>query len=161
FNVDGIYERRPGSDGDQKSLFFHHKYLNESLDPSVPERDICGTFLVKVSDPAAIPGVVEAIDSQFANSTYETKTESERSFQLSFVSMLGNVKRLVGFIAAVVVFSILLVTALVMTMSARERIGEVAVLKTLGFSPARILVLFLGESVLISVLGGVTGAAGA
>ncbi|MBZ5545893.1 MAG: hypothetical protein LAO07_19820, partial [Acidobacteriia bacterium] len=102
-----------------------------------------------------------AIDRTFHNSDAETKTETEQAFNLSFVSMLGNVKLLLNSISAAVVFTILLVAGNTMAMSIRERTGEVAVLKTLGFRRNTILFLLVGESLLIALLGGFLGGVGA
>lgn len=156
-NVRGIYRRKEGSGADQATILFHHEYLNESLPESLENRDICGTFAAKTTSPDLVPDVIDRIDANFANSTFETKTMSDRAFVREFVGMLGNVKLLIASIAAVIVFSIFLVAANTMAMSARERSPEVAILKTLGFSPARILFLFLGEAVLISLAGGLAG----
>ncbi len=158
FTVRGVYERRPGTSADQKSLLFHHAYLNESLPQWIPDRDIAGTFVVRAKHLSAVADLIDRIDEKFANTTYETDSMTDRAFALSFVAMLGNVKRLVGVIAAVVVFGILLVSANTMAMSARERTAEVAILKTIGFSPGKILALFLTESVLLSLAGGLAGA---
>src|SRR5438094_7929185 len=95
----------------------------------------------------------------FRNSPQPTKTESEKAFQLSFIAMLGNVKAFILSICAAVVFAILLVAANTMAMSIRERTREVAMLKTLGFTRASVLSLFVGEAVALSVAGGLLGVA--
>ncbi len=94
----------------------------------------------------------------FRNSPQPTKTESERAFQLGFVSMLGNVKLFILSIALAVVFAILLVSANTMAMSVRERTREVAVLKTLGFTRRHILSMFVSESITLALVGGLIGA---
>jgi putative ABC transport system permease protein len=93
----------------------------------------------------------------FHNAGAPTKTESERAFQLSFVSMLGNVKLFLLSICGAVVFTILLVSGNTMAMSVRERIKEIGVLKTLGFTNGRVLAMIVAESVFISLLGGMLG----
>jgi putative ABC transport system permease protein len=93
----------------------------------------------------------------FRNSPLQTKTESERAFQLGFVASLGNVKAFILGICGAVMFTIMLVSANTMAMSIRERTREVAVLKTLGFTQARVLSIFVSESVALSVTGGVLG----
>ena len=104
-----------------------------------------------------MPQVSAAIDEMFRNSPEPTKTESEHSFKLSFVAMLGNVKAFILSICAAVVFAILLVSANTMAMSIRGRTREVAVLKTLGFTGGNVLSMFVGEAVALSLAGGVMG----
>ena len=98
--------------------------------------------------------VAHEIDSQFRNSLAETLTESERSFQLSFLSMFGTIVRIVSGVSYVVVVIILAVTANTMAMTARERLSEYATLKALGFGPAFVARLILAESVLLCAIGG-------
>jgi ABC-type antimicrobial peptide transport system permease subunit len=97
------------------------------------------------------------VDDMFKNSPQPTKTETEKSFQLGFVAMLGNVKAFILSICTAVVFAILLVSANTMAMSIRERTREVAVLKTLGFTRKTILSLFVGEAVTVALIGGILG----
>jgi len=93
----------------------------------------------------------------FRNSPEPTKTESEKAFQLSFINSIGNVKAFILSICFAVVFATLLVSATTMAMSIRERTREVAVLKTLGFTRQSILRLYMGESVLVALSGGILG----
>jgi putative ABC transport system permease protein len=93
----------------------------------------------------------------FENSPYPTKTETEKAFQMGFVSMLGNVKLLITSLGTIVVFVILLIAANTMALSARERIREIALLRTLGFSRVTILMLTLGESLMLALFGGILG----
>src|SRR5262249_8203354 len=104
---------------------------------------------------------IEAIDSQFLSSTAPTKTETEKAFLLGFVSMIGNVRSLVVSISTVLIFTIILVAANTMAMSIRERTSEIAILKTLGFSPKHILGVLIAGSALIAVAGGLIGSLGA
>jgi putative ABC transport system permease protein len=136
-------------------LYFHRDYLEEGL----PERRRGWTGIVwsMADSPDAVPRVAAAIDEMFRNSTQQTKTESERAFQLSFVSFLGNVKLILLSICAAVAFAILLVAANTMAMSIRERIREVGVLKTLGFTTGKVLAIILTESLLIALAGGLLG----
>jgi putative ABC transport system permease protein len=101
--------------------------------------------------------VAAAVDKMFSNAPEPTKTETEKAFQLGFISMLGNVKAFILGIALAVVFTTLLVSGNTMAMSIRERTREVAVLKTLGFRRTTILGLFVGEAVTISLIGGIVG----
>jgi putative ABC transport system permease protein len=147
----GIYD-----DPDREEmLLFHHEYLRESMSGS--RQDMVGSFLVQAESADVVPRVVTAIDKMFENAPAPTKTETEQAFALSFVSFLGNVKMFLLSICAAVTFTILLVSANTMAMTVRERIREVGILKTLGFTNRTILWLILGEAGLIAVIGGAFG----
>jgi putative ABC transport system permease protein len=152
FVLRGIY-----TGTDETTFFFHRTYLEEAL--GRPGK--VGTFWLKAASAGDIPRIIEAVDTMFKNSDAETKTETERAFQLGFVSMMGNVKTLVAGISSVVVFTILLVTANTMAMSIRERAREIAILKTLGFGRRRLLAILMGESAAIALIGGALGTVGA
>ncbi len=139
-----------------ESLFFSETYLRESLGGNRMQ-DLVGSFEVQCASASDVPRVAEAIDKLFDNAPEPTKTESERAFALSFVSFLGNVKVFLLSICAAVTFTILLVSANTMAMSVRERIREVGILKTLGYTPRAILGIILGEAGVISLLGGAFG----
>ena len=132
------------------TLYFHREYVEEAF--GRPGR--VGQFRVRIDSPGSAARVMEEIDSMFKNSAAPTKTETEAAFAASFISMLGNVKGLITGIGLIVVFTITLIGANTMAMSARERFTEVAVMKALGFRPALILTLMLSEAVLIALLGG-------
>jgi putative ABC transport system permease protein len=151
FVVRGIYDFKP----DNESMFFHLQYLFESLPAG--RRDIAGMFVVLIDDPQNASTISKAIDDSFRSSSDQTRTETEKAFQLSFVSMLGNVKVFVMTVCAAVTFTIILVSANTMAMSVRERIREVGVLKTLGFTQGEILGIVLGEAALLSFIGGLLG----
>ena len=140
-------------------LFFNHDYLRESLAPSDPNRDLIYQILVQADRPENVSNVSRAIDDLFANSPYPTKTESEQAFALSFVSFLGNLKLFLLAIGGAVTFAILLVSANTLSMSVRERIREVGILKTLGFTPEMILGALLGEAATLALTGGLIGIA--
>ncbi|MBW7907303.1 MAG: FtsX-like permease family protein [Kiritimatiellae bacterium] len=142
---------------DESNLFFHHDYFDELMDGFGKT----GAFWIKVRDEAAIQPVINAIDSSFRNSEAETKTETERAFQLGFISMFGNIQMLIGSISTVVVFTMLLVTASTMSMAIRERMREIAVLKVLGFRGSEIFGLILAESFGLALIGGIVGCGGA
>jgi putative ABC transport system permease protein len=142
---------------DDSNLFFHHDYFDQLLG----DRGFTGLFWVRAESPAAAPRLMEQIDAEFANSDAETHTEAERDFQLGFVSMLGNVKALLTSISTVVVVTLLMVTAGTMSMAVRERVREVAILKTVGFTGRRILGLLLAESLALALIGGGLGCLGA
>ncbi|MCL4499275.1 MAG: FtsX-like permease family protein [Chloroflexi bacterium] len=150
--IRGIFQ---AGTADDESMYFHYDYLNESLAPG--ERDTVGAFIVRMDSPESANAVIRGIDDQFRNAPLQSKTETEKAFQLSFLAMLGNVKAFLLSICAAVTFTILLVTGNTMAMAVRERIREVGVLKTLGFTPAVILGLLVCEALVISLVGGVLG----
>ena len=118
-----------------------------------------GWYILKVDNAENSPRIVKAIDEKFANSPWETKTETEKAFATAFVRQMGNIKLLILTIGAVVFFTLLLVTGNTMALAIRERTGEFAVLKTVGFTDISILALILIESLILAVLGGSLGLA--
>jgi putative ABC transport system permease protein len=153
FTVRAIY-RTSGAAVDNQSMMFHWKYVDER---SLVKGQI-GWFVVQVAHPDQATQVAGAIDQQFANSPNETKTDTEREFQSSFVSMFGNLNLLLGSIALAVVITTLFVAGNTMAMSVRERTTEIAVMRTLGFPSATIFMLVAGEGLLMAVIGGLLGA---
>ncbi len=154
FVVRGIYDsdpvKYPGTD--LTSMFFHYKYLYEA------RRGIgVGVYTVLIDDPRRAGEISGKIDALFANSSAQTRTETEAAFRAGFVAMAGNLALLLNGIALAVSFTILLVTANTMSMAVRERRTEIAILKTLGFSSALVMALILGESLAIGALGGGLG----
>ncbi|UCF81338.1 MAG: ABC transporter permease [Acidobacteriota bacterium] len=145
---------------EENQLFFHHKYFDELMAPW-EWGDLIGTYWMKVASAEDIPRVTEAVDRMFENSAAPTKTETEKAFQMEFVSMMGNIRALFRNTGLAVAFAILMVAANTMAMSYRERTSEVAVMKTLGFRGGRVLALVLGEAVSIALAGGLLGAGGA
>jgi len=141
-----------------RSLYFSSKYLEESVSWFKGQ---AGWYITQVATPADVAPVSKAIDEMFRNSPQRTKTESQQAFRLSFVSSLGNVKAFILGICGAVVFAILLVSCNTMAMSIRARTREVAVLKALGFTRQRVLSMFVGESIALSLAGGVLGVVGA
>ena len=152
FTVRAIY-RSGGAAVDNQSMMFHWKYVDERSTP----KGQAGWFIMKIAHPDQAPQVIAAIDSKFANSPYETKTDTEKAFQSSFVSMFGNLNLLLGSIAAAVVITTLFVAGNTMAMSIRERTTEIAVMRTLGFPSGTIFFLIAGEGLLMSILGGIIG----
>ena len=142
---------------DNTNLFFHHDYFDELMN----KLGLVGTFWIKAENAGVIPGLIERIDTAFRNTDAETKTETERAFQLGFVSMFGNIKMLIGSINTVIVFTMVLVTASTMSMAIRERSREIAVLKALGFDGHQVFGLILAESFGLAIAGGVIGCFGA
>jgi len=140
-----------------ESLFFSEEYLRQMLGNGNARQDAVGSFQVQVESANMVGSVAKTIDDMFANSSEATKSESEQAFALQFVSFLGNVKLFLMAICAAVTFTVLLVSANTMAMSVRERIREVGILKTLGYTPGTILFLILGEAGVLAALGGVVG----
>lgn len=151
--VVGIYD---AGNGDNQSLYFHHEYLDESRGGGVPQGTI-GWVVVRVEDPARSADVARTIDAMFANSSTETKTATEKAFIQGFANQMGNIGALLTWIAAAVFFTMLLVTANTMGQSIRERLNEIGVMKTLGYSSFSVTALVLGEALLVTALGGVIG----
>ncbi|MGH7834066.1 MAG: ABC transporter permease [Candidatus Binatia bacterium] len=157
FVVRAIYRPRDKTT-DPSGMFFHWQYLEERVRQTEPERaGQVGWYVVRISDPDNAAPVSEAIDRLFANSRAETKTETERAFQQSFLSSMGSVITAMDVMSFVIIGIILLVLANTMIMSARERTHEYAVLKAIGFSGRYIFALIAGESLLLSVLGSAVG----
>jgi putative ABC transport system permease protein len=138
-------------------LYFSYEYLKEALGPNSSFRDKVGAFLIQADSAEDVPRIASAIDHDFESSPFPTKTESEKAFQLSFASFIGNLKLFIMAICGAVTFTILLVSGNTISMSVRERIREVGVLKTLGFTPGAILGIILGEAAVISLIGGILG----
>lgn len=149
-NIRGIFHSVP----DNKSVYFNTKYVEESVSWFKGQS---GTFGILADSPESVSKVATAIDDMFRNSPQPTKAETEKAFGLEFVAMMGNVKAFILSICSAVVFATLLVSANTMAMSIRERTREVAVLKTLGFTRVAVLVLFVGEAVALSIIGGLIG----
>ena len=151
--VIGIYD---AGNGDNQSVYFHREYLDESRGGGVP-RGTIGWVVLRIADPAKADSIARTIDSQFANSSTETKTATEKAFIQSFANQMGNIGALLTGIAGAVFFTMLLVTANTMGQSIRERLNEIGVMKTLGYSNASVTGLVLGEAVLVTALGGAVG----
>ncbi|HMA42380.1 MAG TPA: ABC transporter permease, partial [Gemmatimonadales bacterium] len=128
FTIRGVYTPSDRSINDDM-LLFHHDYFDERIGRA----GIAGWYVVRINDPDRAAQIGKIIDDQFRNSSSPTKTGTEKAFNASFATMWGNVRLLMGTIGIAVVFAILLVTANAMMMSARERTGEIAVLKTIGY----------------------------
>jgi len=141
-------------DPPNNSLYFHTKYLEESVNWF---KDSAGFYFLRVDSPSNVASVSHEIDDMFHNSPDPTKSEGEKAFQLDFIASLGNVKAFILGICGAVVFTILIVSGNTMAMSIRERTREVAVLRTLGFTRALILELYLAESVTLATIGGAAG----
>lgn len=148
--IRAIYHRDPP----QNALYFNAKYLEEA----VPWfKGQAGWYAAQIDSAEHVAEASRQIDDMFRNSPLQTKSESEKAFQLGFVASLGNVKAFILSICGAVMFAIMLVSANTMAMSVRNRTREVAVLKTLGFTRQRLLSIFVSEAVALALAGGILG----
>lgn len=153
YNVDAIY------DGDQTidktNFLFHYKYLDENRRGAYGQ---VGWYVIKIDDPSRSAETAAKLDAQFANSSAETKTSTEKAFLQGFVNQVGNISFIIKAILVAVLFTLfVLVLANTMAQAVRERTSEFAVLKTLGFTNGLVLVLVLIESLAIALAGGLAG----
>lgn len=153
FDVVGIYT---GADKgtDTTQFLFHYDYFDEAR---AYGDGLVGWYTIRIDDPDRAAEIASDIDSRFANSPAETKTTTERAFAQAFANQVGNIPAIVRAIVSAVFAILLLVAGNSMAQSVRERVSELAVMKTLGFSDGKILGLVLGESLLIAGLGGALG----
>lgn len=154
FNLDGIYHAKT-AEGDESQFWLQWKNFDENVPPLM--KSTAGWYILRLDSPDDAVRVAKAIDAKFANSSSETKTETESAFQAGFAKQFGNIEFLILSIGSVVFFTLLLVTGNTMAISVRERIGELAVLKAIGVRDGSVLFLVLGESMLIALIGGVMG----
>jgi putative ABC transport system permease protein len=138
-------------------LYFNWAYLRDSLPAGDDHRDMAQQYYVETNNKEVVSDVARQIDNTFADSPYPTKSEPEQAFLLSFVSFLGNLRLFLAAICGAVTFTILLISANMLSMSVRERTREVGILKTLGFSSGEILGMVVGKAGLIAVAGGLLG----
>jgi putative ABC transport system permease protein len=154
FDLVGIYDSdKKGAD--TTMFFFRHDYFDEAQ--AAMEEGMVGWYLIRVDDPDQAEAVAKAIDDEFANSPFETKAETEGAFVQGFAKQIGNITAIMIAILGAVFFTILLVAGNTIAQSVRERTEELGVLKSLGFTNTQVLLLVLGESCFISVLGGAIG----
>jgi putative ABC transport system permease protein len=154
FNLDGIYKNdHPG--GDESQFWLQWDYFYENVPASIKGQ--AGWYVLKLDSPDDAVRVGKAIDTEFANSSTETKTETESAFQAGFAKQLGNIEFLILSIGGVVFFTLLLVTGNTMAISVRERTGELAVLKAIGYSDRFVLYFVLAEALVIALIGGLIG----
>jgi putative ABC transport system permease protein len=154
WTIRAVYHAKDPAFGEE-AIIFHWDYLNEK---GMGGNGPVGWYTFELTDPTQAGTVSRAVDVMFENSSAQTRTETERAFQAGFVSMYGNVPFLIGVIGLAVVFAILLVAANTMMMATRERTGEFAVMKTLGFGDGTLLRLVLTEAAIITLGGGIAGA---
>ncbi len=155
FDLVGIYTvADPKQKAQEKALLFNWDYFDEAR---AFGNGSVGWYVVRVADPKRADAIAQAVDAISANSDHETKTQSERAFQLAFLSQFGDIALIVGAIMAAVFFTLVLLTGNTMAQAVRERIPELAILKTIGFSSGSVLGLLLAEAVLLLLCGGVIG----
>lgn len=142
---------------EDRNCWFHQKYLDEATG----DRGEVGMWWIRAESAETAPQVITDIHRAFANTANEVRAETERAFQMSFVSMWGNIRMFVGAICTVVVFTLVLVSASTMSMAVRERFRELAILKALGFRRREITAFILAESCGLALLGAIVGAGGA
>jgi len=153
--IRGIYAHK----FDTSSFFFHFDYFYESMKEITG--GTVGTFWVKVANPKDMPRISQQIDDMFENSDYPTETFTEKEFQQQFMAMIGDVKLLFRVVSLCSIFMVVLLAALTMSMAARERVTEIAVMKAIGYPSRLILRLMLIEFVILGFLGGALGTLGA
>lgn len=139
------------------ALYYHMDYHQHML------RDFgqVGTFWVKIKNPSQMAAVSQQIDAMFKNSDDPTETVTEKQFQAQFMAMMGNIKLLFASICTCAIFMVVLLAAITMSMSARERVVEIAVLKAIGFERRLVMTLMLSEFALLTLCGGLLGVLGA
>jgi len=157
FTIRAIYRGKDRS-VDETQFFFHWDYLNETMKKTAARRaDQAGYYIIGIANANLAGEVSTTIDATFKNSLAETLTETEKAFQMSFVSMTEAILIAIQLVSIVIIVIIMAVVANTMAMTARERIGEYAVFKTLGFGGGFIAVLIFGESLFISLTGTALG----
>jgi putative ABC transport system permease protein len=153
--IRGVYHHK----FDSSSFFLHFDYFHEATREITGS--MVGTFWVRVKDPNDMAKISQQIDAMFKNSEYPTETFTEKEFQQQFMAMIGNIKLLFTVVSLCSIFMVILLAAITMSMAARERVTEIAVLKAIGFTSGTILTLMLIEFVTLGFLGGVLGTFGA
>jgi putative ABC transport system permease protein len=158
FDIVGIFDgAKKGTD--TTGMFFRYDYFDETRKAQNWGQGLVGWYAIRVKNPAEAAEVAKRVDAEFENSPAETKTEPEGAFIQGWANQIGNITLIVGAIIAAVFFTILLVTGSTMSQAVRERIGELGVLKAIGFTNGQLLGLVLAESCLLTLLGGGLGLA--
>jgi putative ABC transport system permease protein len=156
--VVGVYKTKTTS-ADPTTLYFQYDYLNEVSKKNDGPRDIVSVYVLMLDSATIAPAVIETVDQRYASSSNRTRTMTERAFQAQFLSMWGNLPFFFNFLSAVALMATMMVTLNTMLLNARERVKEVGVLKTLGFGNGAVLAIFLIESVVLCMIGGLLGTA--
>jgi putative ABC transport system permease protein len=152
FILRGIY-----TSTDESQFFFHRDYLEESL----ARPGLVSVFWLKADRAESVPSIMLQADQLFRNSDAATRTETEKAFKISSISTFGNLRGLIGGVSIAVLFALLLISTNTMAMAIRERMGEIAVLRAMGFNPGLVYRVLISESILMSLVGGVLGCFGA
>jgi len=150
FDVVGIYEGRDES-SDTTSMYFRYDYFDEARPWGKGQ---VGWYSIRVNDAARSAEIAALVDKEFENSSAETKTEAEGAFVQAWADQIGNIALIVRAILSAVFFTILLVAGNTMAQGVRERMGELGVLKALGFTDGQVLGLILAEACLLTLVGG-------
>lgn len=153
FDIVGIYDGRE-KETDTTQFLFRYDYFDETR---LFGQGTVGWYYIRVQDPNHATEVAKAIDDHFANSPYETKTETEKAFIKGFADQVGNIGAIVTAILTAVFFTILLVAGNTMAQAVRERVSDLGVMKAVGFTDGQVLVFILAESCIIAVAGGAIG----
>ena len=154
FNLDGIYHATRSGD-DETQFWFQWDYFEEK----VPDRykGMAGWYYVKVANPDDSPRIAKAIDDEFANSTYETRTDTERAFAAGWIKQIGNIELIILIVGGIVFVTLLLVTGNIMGMAVRQRTAELGIMKAIGYSDFFVMISVLAESTLVGLVGGAIG----
>jgi putative ABC transport system permease protein len=155
FDLVGIYDGAR-KETDTSNFYFRYDYFDEMRTRG---QGRIGWYAIRVKDPKDAEAVAKAVDGEFANSPFETRTETEGAFVKGFAEQAGNIGAIVIFVLTVVFFTILLVAGNTMAQAVRERTSELGVLKAIGFTDGQVLGLVLAEALLIAVVGGGIGLA--
>jgi putative ABC transport system permease protein len=158
FTIDGIYSSKLKG-ADKTNFLFNYQYLRETIPEKSGFRDRYNWYVFTIADPDRAPQIAAKIDAMFANSPSETKTNTEKAFVSDWAKQVGDIGKIMMWIVAMALFTILLVAGNTMAQAIRERTNELAVLKTLGFGDGRILRMVLFESTIIAIVGGGIGLA--
>ena len=159
FDLVGLFDADdPAVRGNTDLVLINVHYFDEARQFG---RGRTGWYIVRIADPAQARAVSARIDALFANSPDETKTQPEKEFAMGFAKQIGDMGALVTRILIAVFFTILILTGNTMAQAIRERVPELAILKTLGFSDGTVTALVVGEAVLLLLLGGALGMLGA
>ena len=156
FDLVGIFDGRDKGT-DTTGMFFRYDFFDETRQAMNWGQGLVGWYTIRVKDPAQAGEVARLVDREFENSSAETKTEPEGAFVQSWANQIGNITLIVAGILGAVFFTILLVAGSTMSQAVRERIGELGVLKAIGFTNAQVVGLVLAESCLLALLGGGMG----
>jgi len=155
FTIVGSFAGRTPQN-DTNIMLLQYAYFDETRSFG---KDQIGWLALRTASSAMNDQVTKAIDQMFANSPYETATDTEKAFNKAFAAQLGNIALIVGLVVGAAFVTILMIVGNTMVMTVRERTREIGVLKTLGFSGGRILRMVLGESILLALIGGLPGLA--